>query len=191
LSSLLVNSQGKNESKLAIKVKTITIENLSNDLLINCESDLKVEKRINGPDKVYSLKIPNNWSFEETFTDGISGIIISKNSNSLNMLGIVEIPNDSLSLDIFFQKEFVRAMMDKAEVEMIDAGTANINGLDSYWIYHKSKLADKFLWTFLYYIQNDKNRNFYLISTSSLKKTNDLNIHCKLRQVVNTFQFVD
>lgn len=191
LISSVASCQDKTEQEVTFKVKEVTIENLSVDLLIDCKSDLKVSRTINDSHKIYSLKIPKDWNFEETVTDGLNGIIISKDSSSLNLIGIVEIPNDSLSLDQFFQKEFIRAMLDKTGIEIIDAGTAKINGLESYWIFHKSELETEYLWTYLYYAKNNKNNNFYLINTSMFAKGNDSEIQCELRKIVNTFKFIE
>lgn len=191
LTASVARCQEKAEPEISFKVKDISIENLSNDQLIDCTTDLHIEKNIRDKNKMYSLRIPKNWMSEETHTDGNNGIIISKNSTSLDILGIVEISNDTLNLNQLFQKDFISAMKEETDIELIDAGTANLNGLNSYWIFHKSKMDGLNFWSFTYYLQNIKNNNFYLISTSVCSNNNDLTAHCELRQIVNTFQFID
>ena len=183
----------KTGEEVEFKVDTISVENLSDDKFSNCtiKTSIKLEKTIRDLNQNYSFNIPENWIIEENILDNVNGMVISKDSLSLYAIGIVEITNDTLTLDHFFQNEFLRTMVDKTEVKMIDAGTANINGIDSYWIFQKSELDGDNLWTYLYYTQNIKNNNFYLINTSTFGNRNDLDTHCSLRQIVNTFRFIE
>ncbi|QJP35721.1 hypothetical protein F0365_15580 [Nonlabens sp. Ci31] len=87
--------------------------------------------------------------------------------DNYNTIGIVEIKNDSLTLETFFTKDILNALTNQNEIKIADFGKAKIAGMHSYWLSFNSKTDNLKQQSYLYYLKNNKkNNNFYLLNTT-------------------------